>query len=185
MINFDLIREELEKIITPKTVFACIGTKNAVFDSFGPLCGTLLESKGVPCYGTKSDMMNATTMNYMMNIIYNIDKINNEDIIAIDACVAAREHKLNKVDVRDAGVRPGAAVGHLFPTVGRNSIVMYTLTKTDLRDTISMYNKYGIGSYVGKRYDKCDQKLIREYANKITDIIAEIYHEACALSTIW
>ena len=184
MLNFELMREELESMITPKTVFACIGSKNAVFDSFGPICGTLLQKKGVPCYGTKKDMINAATMEYMLNQIYEKDKIDNDDIISIDACVTRNYEKLNGIEIRDKGVRPGAAVGHFFPVVGKNSIVMYTLTGMELRDTVSFYNLYGLGSFVGKRCDPADRKLIQVYADKLTDLIAEIYHEVCSVSVL-
>lgn len=184
MLKFELMREELKSLITPKTVFVCIGTKNAVFDSFGPLCGTLLQKKGVPCYGTKKDMINAATMGYKLNQIYEKDKINDEDIISIDACVTRSDKKINAIEIRDKGIKPGAAVGYFFPVVGKKSIVMYTLTKSELRDTLAFYNAYGLGSFVGKRCDPADRKIIQVYADKLTDLIAEIYHEVCSMSVI-
>ena len=179
MKKYNDMKKELEKIITPDTVFACIGTKNAVFDSFGPLCGTLLKRKGVPCYGDCNDMMNAATMYVMLDRIYKKDGHQNKNIISIDACVTSSDKKLNKLSVRDVGVKPGAAVGCLFPRVGDNSIIMFTLTEKELRTTMESYKTYGLGSYVGRRYDLANRKMIREQAELVTDLIAEIYHEVC------
>ena len=39
MNNYEYIKEELRKIVTPETIFVCVGTNKVTFDIFGPLCG--------------------------------------------------------------------------------------------------------------------------------------------------
>ena len=168
MLKFELMREELESMITPKTVFVCIGSKNAVFDSFGPLCGTFLKKKGVPYYGDMTNPVNGVNMYDRLSEIYERDGIKNENIIAIDACLTDNENKINNIGYRPyAGIDPAKGVGGKFPTVGNKSIVFYTLTKKNLKELF----KRGV--------DRSNKQLIKRHANLVTDVIAEVYQEVC------
>ena len=175
MLNYDKMRKELRKMITPDTVFVCIGTNKVRFDEFGPLCGTLLKNKGIPCFGTCEDNVNALTMNHKLDLIYNGCKINNKDIIAIDAAVTASNSRVNKLKIQKGlGVHPGAGVGKTFPVVGENSVIMFTLNKTDLKETM---NGYRTGK--GRVSDLSNEEIIFEKAVMLTNIIEEVYNEVC------
>ena len=100
MYNFEEIKQELRKVITPDTVFVCIGSSRFKFDIFGPLCGTMLKKKGVPYYGDMRKPVNGVNMYQRLYEIYDIDQHLNENIIAIDACATSCIDKINKIDFR-------------------------------------------------------------------------------------
>ena len=169
MYNFEEIKQELRKVITPDTVFVCIGSSRFKFDTFGPLCGTMLKKKGVPYYGDMRKPVNGVNMYQRLYEIYDIDQHLNENIIAIDACVTSYNDKLNKIDFRPfSGIEPAKGVGGQFPTIGEKSIVMYTLTK----DQLNRMLRYSLK-------DLSNRQLIKRQANLITNVIAEIYHDVC------
>ena len=171
--NYNKIKKELRKIINKDTVFVCIGTHKVNFDKFGPICGDYLKSKNIPHFGDSDNNVNGVNMHSRLNEIYKKHKIDNCNIVAIDASVTYREGHVNKVTVnKNRGVKPGAGVGKLFPEVGVNSILMYTLNKEDLKTTMDGYRKGN-----GNKYDKSDLELIKENAKIITDLIEEVYNE--------
>lgn len=174
--NYDTIKEELRKVITPNTVFACVGTNKVIFDVFGPLCGEMLRRKGVPYYGDYKHNINAITMYNRLHEIYEEDKLDNADIIAIDAAVTEDDNKLNTLVFKDRGVKPGAGLGKRFPTIGAYSILMFSITRKNLDKSMFHYHK---SLYYGRRKDLSDRSIIRQHAENITNIIAEIYHEVC------
>ena len=45
--DYEEFKNELRKVITPDTVFVCIGTNKVIFDIFGPLCGSKLKRKNI------------------------------------------------------------------------------------------------------------------------------------------
>ena len=168
MIEYDILREELRKVMTPDTVFVCIGSANVQFDTFGPLCGTFLKKKGVPYYGDMTNPVNGVNMYDRLSEIYGRDGIKNENIIAIDACLTDNENKINNIGYRpNAGIDPAKGVGGKFPTVGNKSIVFYALTKNNLKELF----KRGV--------DRSNKQLIKRHANLVTDVIAEVYQEVC------
>jgi putative sporulation protein YyaC len=168
MIEYDILKEELRKVMTPDTVFVCIGSANVQFDTFGPLCGTFLKKKGVPYYGDMPNPVNGVNMYDRLSEIYGRDGIKNENIIAIDACLTDNENKINNIGYRPYnGIDPAKGVGGKFPTVGNKSIVFYTLTKKNLKELF----KRGV--------DRSNKQLIRRHANLVTNVIAEVYQEVC------
>ena len=168
MIEYDILKEELRKVMTPDTVFVCIGSANVQFDTFGPLCGTFLKKKGVPYYGDMTNPVNGVNMYDRLSEIYEKDGIKNENIIAIDACLTDNENKINNIGYRPYnGIDPAKGVGGKFPTVGNKSIVFYALTKKNLKELF----KRGV--------DRSNKQLIKRHANLVTDVIAEVYREVC------
>lgn len=174
--NYDVIKEELRKVITPDTVIACIGTNKVIFDIFGPLCGEMLRRKGVPYYGDYKNNINSVTMNTRLYEIYEKDNLDNMNIIAIDAAVTEDDEKLNTVVFKDRGVKPGAGLGKRFPTIGAHSILMFSITREKLNKSMVNYRK---GLYYGRRKDVSDRSIIRQHAENITNIIAELYNDVC------
>jgi putative sporulation protein YyaC len=175
--GYEEVRIALEKLITPETVFVCVGSSKAVFDTFGPLMGDLLKRRGVPYYGDNKYNVNSVTMYDRLEEIYDIDGNENHNIIAIDAAVTDRVSDKNKVIFKEGqGVKPGAGIGRKFPMIGDNSLLLFTLHRSELDETMKYYNK---SLPLGRRKDLCDRNYIRLCAIKIADMIAEIYHEVC------
>lgn len=175
----EYIKNELREIMTKDTVFVCVGTNKALFDIFGPLCGTHLKRKNIPYYGDCDYNVNALTMYDRLREIEK-DEIDNKNIIAIDAAVTDADEKVNKVEVKKGrGVYPGAAVGKRFPAIGINSIMMFTLNRTDLKHTMDSYR-----NNEGFKNDRADIRLIRKYAKELVDVIEEVYEEICSVVNI-
>lgn len=173
MINKIELKEILSNLIEKDTKFVCVGTSRALFDSFGPFIGDYLKAKGIPVYGTSDKNVNALTMYSSLNKIYNKDKVPMDNIIAIDSAVTYTEEKKNKMEVRiDAPIYPGAGVGKQLPTIGKHSIVMYTLTKDEANEVMNGY-KGGFGTLT----DIADVEKIMDNAKMLADIIEEIYLE--------
>lgn len=168
MYSYKEFEMELRKVITPETVFVCIGSSRVKFDIFGPLCGTYLKRNGVPCYGDMRDPVNALTMHKKLHLIYDVDQHDNKNIIGIDACLDVKGNKLNEVRFDSlSGVKPAAGVGGKFPMVGNTSIIMYTITLEDVR---RVYNGFE---------DVSNRQLIKRQAKIVTDIITKVYNEIC------
>lgn len=166
------IKNDLREIMTRDTVFVCIGTDKVIFDIFGPLCGSHLKRKNIPYYGDCDHNVNAITMYNRLEEIER-DNIDNKNIIAIDAAVTGDKDKVNKVEVKKGrGIFPGAGVGKKFPVIGVNAIMMFTLNKADLKQTMKAYR-----NNEGFMHDKADIRRIRKYAKVLVDIIEEVYEE--------
>lgn len=174
--DYEEFKNELRKIITPDTVFVCVGTNKVIFDTFGPLCGSKLQQKRIPYFGDCKYNVNAINMYDRLEEIYKINNIDNKNIIAIDASITADINKLNKLEIkRNRGVKPGAGMGKVFPTIGVNSVLMYTLLREDLYEVLYGYKN----SFNGKRKDKADIKIIKERVKVLTTLISEVYNEVC------
>ena len=168
MFKYKDMERELRRIITPETVIVCVGSSRVKFDVFGPLCGTYLKKNGVPCYGDMRDPVNALTMYDKLDLIYNVDKNTNKNIIAIDACISVKGDKMNEIRLdTTSGIKPAAGVGGKFPTIGNTSIVMYTLSAEDVKLVYKGFPD------VSNRY------IIKRQAKLVADMIAKIYHEVC------
>ena len=163
MINYIELEKELRKIITPESVFVCIGSSKVSYDIFGPYCGTLLKKNKVPYYGDMRNTVNAVNMYDKLDLIY--DNHDNTNIIAIDACVTRDKNKLGEVKVRtESGIRPAAGVGGRFPEVGYSSIIMYTITFDGLKDS---FVKGGV----------INEHIIKRQAKLAVNLISKIYNE--------
>ena len=178
MMNFDRkqIKDDLKEIMTKDTVFVCVGTNKVVFDLFGPLCGDYLKRKNIPYFGDCEYNVNALTMEDRLKEIYNKNKLENKNIIAIDAAVTDDDEKVNKVLVnKERGIYPGAGVGKKFPMIGDKAIMMFTLNRTDLKYTMNKYRN----TNEGRLHDKADLGRIKRYAVELVNIIEEVYNEVC------
>lgn len=172
------VKNELREIMTKDTVFVCVGTNKVAFDIFGPLCGDYLKKKGIPYFGDCKYNVNSLTMDDRLEEIYKINKLENKNIIAIDAAVTDDNDKVNRIVVnKKRGIYPGAGVGKKHPMIGDNAIMMFTLNKIDLRQTMENYRKYSLAE--GNKRDLCDIKRIRRYAYDLVNIINEVYQEVC------
>lgn len=168
------LRDELRDIITSDSVFVCVGTHKILFDAFAPCCGYFLEGKNIPVYGTTDKNVNASNIYDRLYEIYDIDKIDAKNIIAIDSAVASDVNKKNSIEVRkNCPIRPGAGVGKELPSIGAHSIVLYTLTKDEVD-----YVMDGYRSGVGSKNDPCTSDYVIANSLLLANVIEEIYNEA-------
>lgn len=181
-VGYEELREALERTITPETVFVCVGSSKITFDIFGPLMGELLKLRGVPYYGDYTRNVNAITMHTMLNKIYVHDKRKNRNIISLDAAVTDHPEEKNTFVFKEGiGVKPGAGIGKIFPIIGDNSILLFTLNRTELTQTMKGYRK---SLTYGKMKDLSNLEQIKRHAVKIADMISEIYHNVCDVKII-
>jgi len=111
-----------EICINPKRkIFLCIGTPEHVWDSYGPMVGSLLAEKDVLCFGTMNDRVDS----------YNVESVEEKIrkeykdalIIAIDSAVTKSEAKTGKIAIIRDGVKPGEAFTKNLRKVGDYSIL--------------------------------------------------------------
>jgi hypothetical protein len=117
---------------------------------------------------------------FVSNQIYNIDNIDNDNIIAIDASITKYEYRLNRIQITDeTGIMPGAGVGRKFPMVGNKSIKMFTLLEKDLKKVMKGYK-----TCQGMKNDTSDIRKISISARLLCEMITDVYNEVCAIETI-
>lgn len=173
----DELREILSNIITPDTVFVCIGSNKFNFDAFGPLCGDQLKINNIPYFGNSEYNINGVNIIDRLDVIYNKYGIDNKNVIAIDAAVTENKSKINKIDIRiDKDCSPGAGAGKNLPKVGKHSIIMYTLLKEDLEEAIESYSNFFKET---KCKDKSNIDVIEVSVAILIELITEIYNEKC------
>ena len=178
--DYESMKEELRKIITPRTVFVCIGTNSVMFDIFGPLCGDHLKRNKIIYYGDSTNNVNGVNMMDRLNQIYEIDGVDNKDIIAIDAAITKYDYRLNRVQITDeSGILPGAGVGRKFPMIGNKSIKMFTLMEKDVKKAMEGYR-----TCKGMLYDKSDLRSISITARLLCKAIKEVYNEVKLVQSV-
>lgn len=134
--RIEQLYNELTKIITPDTVFACIGAvkTTSYLDSVGPQVGDILKKNGIPfIYGTHDRPYNGLTANGMAKMINKFHKHNT--VIAIDTACAVSEEKLYKIQIEKGRISPGAGINKKLPKVGDYAIKAYMMLREE-RDLI-------------------------------------------------
>lgn len=125
--------DELIKVITPNTVFACIGAAKTTsyLDSVGPQIGDRLKQAGLPfVYGNHNMPYNGLTAEAMTAKINKRHK--KQTVIAIDACCTQFDSKLFKIEFAKGSMSPGAGLNKKLTSVGDYSIRAFTLTKNNI-----------------------------------------------------
>lgn len=122
----DELTMALYDIITPDTVFVCIGTDRNIADSLGPLVGHLLERKGINVYGTLKQPVHAQNIYETSLMLY--EQHPDDNIIAIDASLGTTE---GIIRVKNEPVRPGAGMKKVLPPIGHYSIAGITCTNVE------------------------------------------------------
>lgn len=118
--SFNDILKEIKSLNKP-IVFMCIGTDKHVWDSVGPLTGTMLEDLGVLSYG---DINNTITAINVENVEKNIRKIHkNHCLIVIDASVTKFANRHKTIEITRGGIKPGNGVGKDIKRVGDYSLL--------------------------------------------------------------
>lgn len=105
-----------------QVLFCCIGTDRSTGDALGPFIGSALEATPqfhFPIYGTIENPLHALNIATKLQTID--DSYHNPFIVAIDACVGAREH-IGQIFIEEGPIHPGQAFQKDLPPVGQLSI---------------------------------------------------------------
>lgn len=99
---------EIKMTNKPK-VFMCIGSPKHVWDSYGPMIGSMIqkEFESTICFGTMDKPILSTNVEDVENFVRKTYP--NHILIAIDASVTSVADKSNMIWIREGGFRPGAA----------------------------------------------------------------------------
>ncbi|MBO5182911.1 MAG: DUF1256 domain-containing protein [Bacilli bacterium] len=121
------LKKEIAKLIKrkdyDKIMIVCIGTSKVIFDSYGPIVGSILSRALFPfdvrVYGTIEKPING--LNIESFILKNASEFNKNLVIAVDSMFS--KYETNKsIYVSNRGLKPGSALGKSFPTIGEFSI---------------------------------------------------------------
>ena len=98
-----------------------IGTSSLVYDSFGPILGTLLEEKHLKNFkiiGTMNDNANAKNIKEKYKLINQTTDF----IIATDAAILKKNQLENMIILRNSSIEPGSGMGKDLGSIGDISI---------------------------------------------------------------
>lgn len=114
-------------------VFMCIGTPKHVWDSYGPMVGSLLREgmQDIICLGTMDNPVNSHNVEKTEDIIR--DKYPDHILIAIDGAATSHKDKANKIWIKEGGFKPAEAYGKNLREVGDYSI-LYSIDCEDLEN---------------------------------------------------
>lgn len=114
-------------------VFMCIGTPKHVWDSFGPMVGSLLreDKQDIICLGTMDNPVNSHNVEKTENIIR--EKYPNHLLIAVDGAATNHKDKANRIWIREGGFKPGEAYSKDLKEVGDYSL-LYSIDSDDLEN---------------------------------------------------
>jgi putative sporulation protein YyaC len=104
-------------------VFLCIGTPKHVWDSYGPMVGSLLREnkKDIICLGTMDNPVNSYNVERTELIIK--EKYPDHMIIAIDGAVTNSKDRANQIWIMEGGFKPGQAYSKDLREIGDYSIL--------------------------------------------------------------
>lgn len=120
----DILLEIKEISKEKEIILVCIGTDKHVWDSLGPMVGSMLENYNIKIYGNLNDPVTAINVENLKHIL---DEIHKEAIIiAIDIAVTSRLDLNKKIYIRRGGIKPGIGVGiRDLSLIGDYSILYY------------------------------------------------------------
>lgn len=122
--NEEMIREI--KALAKEIIFVCIGTDNHVWDSLGPMVGSMIKDKvgNIKVYG---DLNNPVTTINVDNIKETLDiDYPIATIVVIDIAVSTKINLNKSIFIKKGGVKPGLGVGvKNLKRIGDYSILYY------------------------------------------------------------
>lgn len=120
----DILLEIKELSKEKEIILVCIGTDKHVWDSLGPMVGSMLENYNIKVYGNLNDPVTAINVENLKHVL---DEIHKEAIIiAIDIAVTSRLDLNKKIYIRRGGIKPGIGVGiKNLSLIGDYSILYY------------------------------------------------------------
>lgn len=116
-----ILGEALKEIINRNDnniVLVCIGSDKFIFDSLGPLVGTLLVDIGIPMhiFGTLDNPIHAENIKIRIK-----DKFPSYKVIAVDSSLG-NEEDVGLVIFKEGSVKPGKGVGKEIFSIGDYAI---------------------------------------------------------------
>ena len=98
-------------------VVVCVGSDKISGDALGPMVGTMLRRRGLPCpvYGVEGDPVNGVNLAEYRDFLRRYHP--NVPIIAVDAAVG-KPDEIGCVKYRLGGVQAGGAMGRAEPPLG-------------------------------------------------------------------
>ena len=126
-------KNESEKIPKSK-VFLCLGSDKLIFDSLGPLTGTLLKNqKDFPhyVYGTMAEPVTALQVEKAIRFIRSFHY--GSEVIVIDSAIGKKE-EIGSIKFFNRGLRPALGVDKEMAVVGDKSIMGIVTTKEAVKD---------------------------------------------------
>ena len=111
------------KMINKPKVFMCIGSPKHVWDSYGPMIGTMIkdENNSAICYGCLKEPITSSNVEDIENLIRRLYP--KHILVAIDGSVTSNKDKANNIWIREGGFRPGAAYKKDIRVIGDYSIL--------------------------------------------------------------
>ena len=128
--------ENLAKLCADKRkkIFLCIGDPSHMWDSYGPMVGSLLsQEENILCFGNVENPVNANNIELTVKAIKHAHP--NDIIVAIDAALTCDPSKEGNVNIHDYGVIPGGAFDRGLDRVGDYSI-LYGVDRDDINNRL-------------------------------------------------
>lgn len=120
---------KIRMIDRPK-MFMCIGSPRHVWDSFGPMVGSLLrEDNNIICIGTMDNPVNSYNVEKTESILR--EKYPDHILIVVDGASTKSAENANKLWVRSGGIKPGETYSKNLREVGDYSI-LFSIDINDL-----------------------------------------------------
>lgn len=116
-----------------KRIFLCIGTPEHVWDSYGPMVGSLLQEENIVCFGTMNSRVDSYNVEAMEEKIR--DEHKDALIIAVDSAVTKSRDKIGRISIVRDGVKPGEAFTRDLRRVGDYSI-LFGVDQSDINNKL-------------------------------------------------
>lgn len=116
-----------------KRIFLCIGTPEHIWDSYGPMVGSLLHEEDILCFGTMNSRVDSYNVEAMEEKIR--DEHKDALIIAVDSAVTKSRDKIGRISIVRDGVKPGEAFTRDLRRVGDYSI-LFGVDQSDINNKL-------------------------------------------------
>jgi putative sporulation protein YyaC len=147
-LNVNILKNSLKNCINKDTIFVCIGTDKFIFDSIGPITGTILKNHfpNLNVFGTLQTPLTALNLNDTYKEIK--QQFPNNKILVIDAALS--DQNPGNTIFYDEPAKP--AFGSLGK-FGHCKIIAYTSTKENFNpmlNDVRLYHVYSQSNLIAK-----------------------------------
>ncbi|MGN0818901.1 MAG: spore protease YyaC [Christensenellaceae bacterium] len=123
-------------------VILCIGSDTTISDSLGPIVGSKLQEKALPCfiYGTLSKPITAKEIESVRRFVASAHPYS--PVLVIDAAVTESSEK-GYIKFLSDGIKPGLGINKDLPKLGDCSIIAIVCEKKTFLKNISTATRLG------------------------------------------
>ncbi len=123
-------------------VIVCVGTDSVVGDSLGPMVGTILKERKIPCfiYGCLNKPITAKEVNYISEFLPKAHPYSK--FLIIDAAVGQKED-VGMIKLFENGINPGLGANKVLPKIGDYSIIAIVAEKGENNQPFFHYSRIG------------------------------------------